>query len=229
MDPDGGNRHQLTSNSGLNTSPNVTADGRRIVFTSNRLGSRNIWRMDLDGNNPLQLTTGNDNLFPSVSPDGKWVFYTSRDDGIPRLWKVSVDGGSPTKVINNVALAPSVSPDGKLLSYLFPEASDPQGPPNHIAIMSIDGGEPIRTFKFEVGRTNTPFSQWSADGKSIMYPVSGNVTNIWSQPIDGGPPKQVTDFKDGLMTSFAWSPDGKKLAAAKGTLLRDAVLISEAK
>lgn len=227
MDSDGRNRHQLTANSGLNMSPSVTADGTRIVFSSTRSGSSKIWRMDLDGNNPLQLTNGISDMFPAISPDGKWVFYTSRE-GIPSIWKVSIDGGSPIKVTNNPAISPSVSPDGKFLSYLFPEAGDPLGPPNHIAIMPIDGGEPIKTFKYEVGRVSTPFSQWTADGKSILYPVSGNVTNIWSQPVDGGPPKQVTDFKDSFMTGFAWSRDGKKLAATRGVLMRDAVLISEA-
>jgi Tol biopolymer transport system component len=228
MDADGGNRRQLTSNSGQNSNPVVSLDGRRIVFASNRSGARNIWRMDLDGNNPLQLTSGTGEAFPSISPDSKWVFYTSSHEGIPRVWKVSIDGGSPLQVAKPPSVAPSVSPDGKLLAYLFPEAADPLGPPNHIAIIPIEGGEPIKTFKYEVGRVNTPFTQWSLDGKSIMYAVSGNVTNIWSQPLDGGPPKQVTDFKDSLMTGFAWSADRKKFAATRGKLLRDAVLISEA-
>jgi Tol biopolymer transport system component len=70
--------------------------------------------------------------------------------------------------------------------------------------------------------------QWAPEGTSILYAVNvNNVTNIWSQPLDGGPPKQVTDFKDGLITGFAWSQDGTKLACTHGILLRDAVLITE--
>ena len=62
----------------------------------------------------------------------------------------------------------------------------------------------------------------------MMYTVNNNnVTNIWSQSLDGGQPKQVTEFKDSLMTGFAWSRDGKTLASTRGGLLRDAVLISE--
>ena len=72
-------------------------------------------------------------------------------------------------------------------------------------------------------------AQWSADGKSILYTTNNNnVTNIWSQPLDGGPAKQVTDFKDSLMSGFAWSRDGRQLACSRGILLRDAVLISDA-
>jgi len=40
--------------------------------------------------------------------------------------------------------------------------------------------------------------------KSIFYTMSANnVTNIWSQPLDGGPAKQVTEFNDLFTTSFA--------------------------
>ena len=73
-------------------------------------------------------------------------------------------------------------------------------------------------------------TQWSHDGKSVFYSVTANnVTNIWSQPIDGGPAKQVTDFRDLLMTGFAWSRDGKQLACTRGSLLRDAILVTDSK
>jgi hypothetical protein len=55
------------------------------------------------------------------------------------------------------------------------------------------------------------------------------VSNIWSQSIEGGPPKQVTDFKELLITGFSWSRDGKQLACTRGTLVRDAVLITDLK
>ena len=48
-----------------------------------------------------------------------------------------------------------------------------------------------------------------------------------AQPLAGGNPKQITNFRDGLMTGFAWSYDNKMLAAIRGSLLRDAVLITD--
>jgi len=72
--------------------------------------------------------------------------------------------------------------------------------------------------------------QWSPDNKSIFYSMSANnVTNIWSQPLDGGPAKQVTQFDDLFMTSFAWSRDGKQLACTRGSLVRDAILVTDVK
>ena len=58
MDPDGKNRKQLTTGSGLNITPVLSADGRFIVFASLQNGVRNIWRMNSDGSNPIRLTNG---------------------------------------------------------------------------------------------------------------------------------------------------------------------------
>jgi len=75
-----------------------------------------------------------------------------------------------------------------------------------------------------------PVIQWSQDGKSIFYTVStNNITNIWSQSLDGGPPKQITNFNDLFMTSFAWSRDGKQLVCTRGALVRDALLVTDVK
>jgi len=44
----------------------------------------------------------------------------------------------------------------------------------------------------------------------VAYPVyRDGVSNIWAQPFDGGPAKQLTHFRDGVIFDFAWSRDGK--------------------
>jgi hypothetical protein len=55
------------------------------------------------------------------------------------------------------------------------------------------------------------------------------VSNIWSQPVEGGKPKQITDFNDMLITGFAWTREGKQLACTRGALLRDAILVTDLK
>jgi serine/threonine protein kinase/Tol biopolymer transport system component len=228
MDADGENRKQLTSNAGYNASPYVSQDGRYVVFISNRGGNRNVWRMDLNGNNPKQLTNGMNDGTPAITPDNNWVIYSSLVGGRFTLWKVSIDGGNAVELTNHVAVAPTISPDGKFVAYMFPASSDALAPANRIAVMPVAGGEPVKVFEVPQASTVAPSAHWSADGKSIMYTVnSNNVTNIWMQPLDGGAPKQVSEFKDSLMTGFAWSNDGKKLACTRGVLLRDAVLISD--
>jgi len=227
---DGTNRKQLTANAATNVSPVVTADGRYVVFGLWQDGKRNLCRMNLDGTNPIKLTPGPGDSFPTVTPDSRWVIYTTYEAPKPTLWKVSIDGGAPVRITDHVVAVAAVSPDGKFIAYTYPESIDPFAPPNRIAVIPIDGGPATHTFQISASGTVSTVIQWTPDGESIFYSVNAsNVSNIWSQPIDGGPPKQVTDFKDLLITAFSWSRDGKQLVCTRGSLLRDAVLITDKK
>ena len=91
-------------------------------------------------------------------------------------------------------------------------------------------GQLPATFTFPPSGTVATVTRWSTDGRAILYSVNANnVSNIWSQRIDGSPAKQITEFKDSLITGFAWSRDGKQLACARGALMRDAVLVTDVK
>ncbi|HEU0252469.1 MAG TPA: protein kinase [Pyrinomonadaceae bacterium] len=229
-DGSGGNRKQLTANAALNASPAVTPDGRYVVFVSSQEGKRSLWRMNLDGSNPLRLTRGTADGFPTISADSRWIIYTTLDGAKPTLWKVSIDGGTPVRVTDHIATSSSVSPDGRYIAYLYPESPDPFAPPNRLAVMPFEGGSSVKTFELPASATVSTVIHWAHDGKAILYSVTGNnVTNIWSQPVDGGSPRQVTYFNDMLMTGFAFSADGKQLVCTRGTLVRDAILITDLK
>jgi serine/threonine protein kinase/Tol biopolymer transport system component len=228
MDADGSNRKQLTSNAGKNTAPVVSSDGRYIVFSSTRGGAGAVWRMNIDGSSPRQLSQGKGESSPAISPDGKWVLYARVGAAKPTVWKVSIDGGEGVELTSKVAFNPMVSPDGKLVAYIYADSYDAFAPPNRIAIIPFEGGEPTKTLSFREGSRTQTLAQWSPDGKAIYYSSTiNNVTNIWSQSVDGGEPKQITQFKDGLMNGFAWTRDGKALVCTRGTSTRDAVLISD--
>jgi serine/threonine protein kinase len=227
--PDGSERKQLTANGAANFSPIVTADSKYIVFSVWRDNKKRLWRMNLDGSNPVQLTSGVGDSFPSITPDSRWVIYTATGPK-PTLWKVSIDGGAPVQIMDHHVTMGVVSPDGKFIAYTYPESADLLAPPNRLAVVPIEGGEPIKTFSVPATGTVLAVIQWANDGDSILYTVTGNnVTNIWRQPLNGGQAKQSTEFKEMLMTGFAWSHDGKQLACTRGNLVRDAVLIRDLK
>ncbi len=72
--------------------------------------------------------------------------------------------------------------------------------------------------------------RWTPDGRALLYVATrSGVSNIWSQPIDGGDPVQLTDFRTDRIFAFDWSADGRLLACARGTETNDVVLINEAK
>ncbi len=232
MNADGSNRKQLTAtSSGLNHNPVVTPNGRYVVFTSGRAGTRNVWRMNLDGSDPRQLTDGQAEFLPAVTPDGQWVVYSSLESAARLMLRRVHIGGGAVVELNREGVNPAVSPDGRQIAYLFTEASAPDAPPNRIGIIPFEGGEPVRTFEIPPGLGGArTILQWSRDGRSLLYTViTNNVSNIWSQPVEGGKPVQVTDFKEHIIAAFDWSRDGRQLAVARGLLIRDAVLISNAK
>nr|MBA2734621.1 PD40 domain-containing protein [Acidobacteriota bacterium] len=221
MDADGGDQKQLTSDAGINFSPVVSPDGRYIVFVSDRKDARHtIWRMEIDGSNPKQLTNSNYDRNPAFSPDGQWIIYTSMGAMHPNLWRISIDGGEPVKLTDTFSTAPMVSPDGKLIACYYWDAK-PETQLN-IALVPFEGGQPVKTFNLPA-----QFVRWTSDGNALTYIDSrGGVSNIWSQPIDGGKPVQLTDFKSDQIFAFGWSHDGRQLAVARGIVTSDVVLFN---
>jgi Tol biopolymer transport system component len=83
MEPDGLSPRPLGNNKGVvggtvGALPRVSADGRHVVFISDRTGGLHVWRMDIDGSDPRQLTNSSNDAYawPDISPDGKWVVYS---------------------------------------------------------------------------------------------------------------------------------------------------------
>ncbi len=221
MESDGNRKTQLTANVGANYYPVASPDGRYVVFASNRTGPFNIWRVDADGSNPRQLTTGGTDLNPCFSPDSKWVVYDSFINGVPMLWKVSIDGGVPTQLTNFYSSFPAVSPDGKMIAC---RNLDDQT--RTIALIAMDSGRLIKTLNITLHHWQR--IRWSPDGLAVTYiDVRDGIANVWSRPIDGGQPKQLTDFKNDLIFSYDWSRDGQELVCERGMETSDVVLITD--
>jgi Tol biopolymer transport system component len=97
-----------------------------------------------------------------------------------------------------------------------------------MAVIPFEGGPPLKIFDIQGGRDRS--IRWTPDGRAMAYIVTEDgVSNIWSQPLSGGKPKQLTDFKTQNIANFAWSRDGKYLALSRGGSNGDVVLISSLK
>lgn len=220
MNADGSGQQQLTVDARTDLSPVASSDGRYIVFVSNRNAGMHIWRMNADGSNPVQLTKGTGEEAPSLSPDGRWVVYSAINGGRTALWKVSIEGGEAQPLTEQLSQRPLVSPDGKLIACVYG---------GKVTILPFEGGAPIKSFD-TIPLVYPQIVRWMPDSRSLTYLDAQNgVTNIWSQPIDGTPPRQVTDFKEDLIFRFAWSPDGQTLACERGTEINDIVLVGDFK
>jgi Tol biopolymer transport system component len=141
-----------------------------------------------------------------------------------RLWRVPIQGGTPTQLaVQNLSAPESrVSPDSKLLAYTTWGATAASAPV--LTVVPFSGGEPV--FRFDVPPGASGF-QWAPEGNALNYILTrGGVSNLWRQPLVGGPPKQITNFNSELIFSFDWSRDGKQLVLARGTNSRDVIMIS---
>jgi serine/threonine protein kinase len=226
MSPDGTGQKPLTFNAGNNTLPCVTSDGRYIVFTSNRGGGKHhVWRMNIDGNDPVQLTNGPiGERQPRCGPDPKVVYYVlgGPDAGQEpsRIMKTTIDGGEPIQLTDYPSMGADVSPDGQYLAFRF--WTDTNAPPQ-LRIMSVNGDKPDKTFDVKIPDM---WVRWRPDGKSVTFVRGGEgVSNIWEQPIEGGPPRPVTKFTAEQIKGFDWTRDGD-LICSRNRDVRDAVLIS---
>jgi Tol biopolymer transport system component len=137
---------------------------------------------------------------------------------------VSIDGGQPERVTKDFAefnAGFDVARDGKTLAlgtYDF-KAQRPT-----LSLLSLDSGQVLRTFEYDPRHQGQP--RFSPDGKGIVYPVrEKGVDNLWLQPLDGGPGRQLTNFSSLKIYSYQWSPDGKSLALVRGDSPSDLVLI----
>jgi TolB protein len=222
IDADGKNQRQLTADARTNNHPSVTPDGRYIFFLSDRTGVPHIWRTDLDGGDPKQLTNGAGEQNPTCSPDGRWVIYRTVF-GELTIWRVPVEGGEPVQLTDKPSDGPAtVSPDSKLIAYFTD-----YGGPLRIAIIPFEGGEPLKTFDVPPTILGVGGLRWTPDGRDLAYAgTHESVSNIWTQSLDGGAPKQLTDFKSDRIFWFDWSRDGKQLVLSRGNATSDVVMIS---
>lgn len=224
ISPNGELKEEIASEKGSAAmQPNGCSDGhlvfaRRILKTL----SVNIWRGEADGTGLHRLTEGKRDMFPMCSPDAKTVFYM--DMTVPAYMKVSIDGGQPERVTKDFAefnAGFDIARDGKtavLGTYDF-KAQRPT-----MSLVSLDSGQVLRMFEYDPRHRGQP--RFSPDGKGIVYPVrEKGVDNLWLQPLNGGPGRQLTIFGSFKIYSYQWSPDGKSLALVRGDSPSDLVLI----
>jgi Tol biopolymer transport system component len=225
MNEDGsGQRHLLGEMAGRAAAsyPAVTPDDRYVVFTYDLDNRRNLWRINLDGSDPVQLTFGSGESMPQCSPDGQWVVYTDIGATLPSLWRVSINGGTPVQVVAPSAKLAAISPDGRLIACLY--ASETTAMQWRLAILPFEGGEPVKIFPQPADRVSA--IKWSPDGRALAYVDNlRDGANVWLQPVTGGEPKALTQFDTDQIFGFEWSPDGKHLACTRGIWERNLVLV----
>jgi Tol biopolymer transport system component len=147
--------------------------------------------------------------------------------------EISVEGGirgGPAVQLNDkLWQRPTISRDGTLIAGFYADHElNWQEEPTNIAVMGTDPGQPWKIIPIPPSVSITAGIRWSLDGQELTYVDNGkDGDNIWSQPLKGGPPRQVTQLRGHALFGFDWSPDSKQLVFSRGIQSRDLILIRD--
>lgn len=213
MNHDGSDSRQLTPQGFIDSQLTVSNDGRYIVFHSSRAGGFDIWRMDVDGGNPKQLTFGKKNYQPFISPDSRFVYYKCWENDVGELRRVSIDGGEPEILNDKETSWGSFSPDGKYFAASYKTDK------YRLAVFSAETNKVIKQFDFPKNGSTYMGSGWTPDGKAVAYRDYNY--GYWLQPTGGDEPHRMEGLPKEKFYNFVWSKDGKQFAFVRGQEIRD--------
>ncbi len=186
--------------------------GTRIVFVSDRTGSKEIWVMNWDGTSQRQLTRyGSLSSFPSASPDGRIVAFTTYASGYPAIQMLSIDTGRKLPFYNQHASMNSFvtfTPDSKRVIF----SSTAGGGPAQLYMANTDGSDFHRLTAsggIEVEAKINP--KTGAD----LVDVSGRagMPQIYQMTMEGTDVQRIS-AGTGEATNPSWNPDGAHIAFA---------------
>ena len=187
----------------------------RIVFASNRDGNWDIYSMDANGDNLVQLTDHPaPDDYPAGSPDGRRITFRSRRDLTPDLYVMDSDGTNVIRLTgdNFREGRPSWTPDGTRIAF----ASFRWVVGNwEIYAMDADGNNSINLTKHERQDVDPA---WSPDGRKMAFvsaPDFGDQDprHIFVMNADGKGRRNLTGDTN-LRRNWGptWSPDGRRIA-----------------
>lgn len=220
----GGQPRQLTFDSNLGGTPAWTADGKFIVFSSVRGGSRTLWKVPVAGGPPEPvLASAGEDTEPEVSRDGRQLIYTNTRNNFILTITDPVSGNTTALTQSRLDLVdPSFSPKGDKVLF-FQVAGDGN---IHVFSINTDGSGLTQQTATQADRSVHP--QWSADGSAIYFYQASSVT-FRKQQIG-------SDESVGLVSGWEWSthngaqvdPAGKRIIYSKldegtvaATMIRD--------
>lgn len=231
LDLDSSQITPLTSGKSTEWYPACSPKGDQVVYWSNAVdrddhnksdtGVYNLWKINLDGSNRVQLTfdetnslkSADQNLLvnntPSWSSDGKKILYCASGD----IWMMDSDGYNPeTLLLGHSALCPQFSPDGKSIIFI----NNIDDAVYNIWTMSVSDKSLTKLTAYTDWNVGSP--SFSMDGSKILFNLyRSNTTQVYTiNAKDGENPVNITNDNRSLCPKFAQN-DRKILYCSYGT------------
>ena len=161
----GGQAKQLTFDNHYGGGLVWTPDGTHIVFTSQRGGSKTLWKIAASGGNPEPvLKSPGEDSNPEISRDGKRLFYVRTRNQWALILKDALSGKSIElrKTITDM-FYPSFSPDGDRIAFF----ATAEGGDIQLFTIRTSGTELTQVTRTQ-GERNV-FPTWSTDGSTLYF------------------------------------------------------------
>jgi TolB protein len=214
MSDDGSGERRLTDNDGTQEAdspffqidPAWSPDGSRIAFASGRDGSADIFVMNADGSETVQLTaTRQNDTHPTWSSTGTTIAFARDGD----IYVIDADGKNARRVSDVLVEEsdPAWSPDGEWIAYV---RRTPGTAIQNVWVMRPNGSE-RHALTTQDGRAFTP--AWSPDSSRVVFTTNAEskVFELYTVGVDGKGLSQVAPTA-GDNFEPSWSPDGTRIA-----------------
>lgn len=152
-------------------------DGKFLIYTAERNGEFDIYKIPSKGGEEIRLTT--DKALddgPEFTPDGKYIYFNSARSGLMQIWRMKPDGSNQEQVTNDQFnnWFPHISPNGKWIVILsFSKDINPNDHPFYkqvyIRLMPANGGKPKIVAYVYGGQGTINVPSWSPDSKRIAF------------------------------------------------------------
>jgi len=211
--------------------PDVSPDGRNVVFTRYDGKAFELWRLDLETGREQALTSGGGvNLEPRISPDGRQIVFVSTEGSGHFNLKIAdltaAGLGNARYLVapresridryyystHDHFINPSWAPDGKRVWYVT-NAEIPWGT-GWVCSIAVAGGEPACLDRHVLETSWAARPEVAPDGKRILFSNyhGGQWHQLWLTRTDDVAPLPLT-YGEFDRRNARWSPDGKRIAA----------------
>jgi len=182
---------RLIASTRVDSQPQLSPDGRLIVFSSTRSGDSEIWLANSDGSGERQLTRFHAAISagPHWSPNGKEIVFHSRPAGNANLYILNVETGAYRQLTTGLTenYMPSWSHDGQWIYF----GSEREGG-EQIWRMPANGGPATRLTK-----NDGAIALESPDGRQIFYTKTSE-PGLWMLSLKSGIESKVVPNTVGL-------------------------------
>lgn len=205
--------------------PSWSPDRRWLVYESDAVGFRELYRTDVTTGESRQLTSDRaGNFEPDVSPDGADIAFTSSRDDNAEIYRMRADGSAPVRLTSTQLddWLPIWSPDGRHIAF-----SSDRGGLERLYVMNRDGDEqrPLNG----AGAWAEDSAAWSSDGQLIAYRVitAEGASEIWTTELATGARQRLSPA-GAHHGPPRWSPDDAYIAYTERTERRTDIYVMRA-